>query len=131
MNPKNFSDGLEILVTKRISVYSSYEELLTIDKEIFGYKVAKCCISLYELAEALGISAYYAHDELEDKKTTLTINVNHYITYIRQHGFDDHSYFEVYQAVRIIFSVCILCPYVIPREEIYDFWRWCVMKNIF
>lgn len=130
MEVKNFSDGLETLIQNHISVYSE-EELSRIDKSIFGSAVSITHNKLCEKAEKEGVSTYYLNKKLKSEQTKLSNDVDSYISYIKQHGVEDRSHYELYLAARIILSVCVLCPYVIPRKDIYDFWRWCIMRNLF
>lgn len=129
MEVKNFSDGLETLIQKRISLCSE-EELFIIDQKQWGYVIIQMLKKLCDKAEQEKVSTYYADARLKSEQAKLGYDVNRYISYIKEHGKEDRNFYELYLTVRIIFSVCVLCPYVIPRQDIYEFWHWCVQNQI-
>ena len=43
----------------------------------------------------------------------------------------DFCAYERYLCWRYIFSVIVLCPAVLPREKVYDYWQYCVENHVF
>ena len=124
---ENYSDGLEKLITNRISVLSE-EELLK-NEEGLTQKIREAFQKLCQRSKEAGFafSSYPVmyKEEISSLKDVLECEIRNMKIY------QDYSDYEKYLCWRYIFSVIILCPAVLPREKVYDYWQYCVKNHVF
>lgn len=75
------------------------------------------------------MSYYYEDVNLSNEQQALSYVVRDTISFLKQHSHDLAPY-QVYLWSLDVLSVCVCCPYVIKRSEIYEFWHYCVSNNI-
>ena len=137
---ENYSDGLEKLITNRISVLSE-EELLK-NKEGLTQKIREAFLKLCQRSKEAGFAfssfpVMYKEEIsnlrywLEDRATYL-MNYRYRLQDRATSNYKDFcAYYERYLCWRYIFLVVILCPTVLAREKVYDYWQYCVKNHVF
>lgn len=108
---QNFSDGLELLIKKHISVAEPEELISEPDSNL--RKIFK---DFVEKAQEKMLSIYCYSPELDKELVELQTEMKHVIAAL---GRIRPGYLQ-YLAYRDVLSVCVFCPYVIPRQEIYE-----------
>ena len=110
-----FSDGLDFLIKSHISVAEEYEL-----KNVVNSELRRAFRKLAEAADAKGISYYRKTDDLKKEINELEKELNAKINKLdRVFGRPYARYLEH----RDVLSICVACPYILPREIIYEFFR--------
>ena len=111
---ENYSDGLEFLIKSRICIAEEFE-LKNVNSDL-----RRAFKKLVDAAEEKQIGYYRRSDELESEIDELTDLLNLWIGNLQRRRVA--PYF-LYLAYRDILSICILCPYILSREKIYNVFR--------
>ena len=111
---ENYSDGLEFLIKSRICIAEEFE-LKNVNSDL-----RRAFKKLVDAAEEKQIGYYRRSDELESEIDELTDLLNLWIGNLERRRVA--PYF-LYLANRDILSICILCPYILSREKIYNVFR--------
>lgn len=124
---ENYSDGLEKLITNRISVL--FEEELLKNEDEPTQKIREAFLKLCQQSKNAGFafSSYpiMYKEEISNLRYWLEVRA----TYLMKHK--DFCAYDRYLCWRYIFSVVVLCPAVLVREKVYAYWQYCVENHVF
>lgn len=107
---ENYSDGLEKLITNRISVLSE-EELLK-NEEGLTQKIREAFLKLFQQSKNAGYAFSSYPIMYKEEISNLRYWLQDRATYLMNNK--DFCAYERYLCWRYIFSVIILCPAVLP-----------------
>ena len=124
---ENYSDGLNKLITNRISVLSE-EELLKCEGKL-SQKIREAFIKLCQRSKEEGLTFYSAPIMYKEEISNLRYWLEDSVRYMK--NYKVYSEYEKYLCWRCIFSVVVLCPAVLPREKVYNYWQYCVKNFVF
>lgn len=124
---ENYSDGLEKLITNRISVLSELELLECKGK--LSEKISESFKKLQQKSLELGFSYYSSPQHYSAEISNLKYWLEDRAHFMK--NYKVYSEYEEYLCWRCIFSVIVLCPAVLAREKVYDYWQYCVKNHVF
>lgn len=108
---KNFSDGLEYLVKCHMSIADS-KELLKGNEPIH-----KAFNGLVDEAIKKCVSFSNFNEVLQEKASLLEKEI---LKAYRKLGQTRETSYQRYVGYRDILSLCMLCPYIIPRQTMFE-----------
>lgn len=124
---QNYFDGIEYLIKQRVCILT--ETALQQSQEGHRATIHEKFAKLVKRTEQLNISYFYEDANLSNEQQALSYVVRDTISFLKQHPHDLIPY-QVYLWSLDVLSVCVYCPYIIKRSEIYEFWQYCVSNNI-
>lgn len=124
---ENYSDGLEKLITNRISVLSE-EELLK-NEDGLTQKIREAFLKLCQQSKNAGYAFSSYPVMYKEEISNLRYWLEDRATYLM--NYKDFCAYERYLCWRYIFSVVVLCPTVLVREKVYAYWQYCVENHVF